>query len=226
MRSGVISFFIEPEIVSDAATRIQSKKGIRIRVAKAVRNVRIAALELTTMKAKTALNRAPKSYSAAVVIRRAVRSDLTAVNDIYNHYVWHSTCTYQEEPETTASRRQWFGQHGAKHPVVVAEVNDEVVGWGSLSAYHPRSAYRRTVENSVYVHHQHHRRGVGSLLLNDLIVRARGLGHHAIIAGIDAEQAASVALHDRFGFQKVGQFRQVGFKFGRWLDVIYLELVL
>jgi phosphinothricin acetyltransferase len=110
--------------------------------------------------------------------------------------------------------------------VIVAEVNGEVVGWGSLSAYHSRSAYRRTVENSVYVHHQHHRRGIGSLLLKELIVRARTIGHHAIIAGIDAEQVASVVLHDRFGFQKVGHFRQVGFKFGRWLDVVYMELVL
>jgi phosphinothricin acetyltransferase len=178
------------------------------------------------MKTKTGLKRVPKTSSAPVVIRPAARSDLSAVNEIYNYYVLHSTCTYQEEPETIASRRQWFGRHGAKHPVVVAEVNDEVVGWGSLSAYHPRSAYRRTVENSVYVHHQHHRRGMGSLLLKDLIVRARAFGHHAIIAGIDAEQAGSVALHDRFGFQKVGQFRQVGFKFRRWLDVIYMELVL
>ena len=101
-----------------------------------------------------------------------------------------------------------------------------MAGWGSLSAYHARSAYRRTVENSVYVHHQHHRRGIGSLLLQELIVRARRLGHHAIIAGIDADQPASVALHAKFHFEKVGHLKQVGFKFGRWLDVIYMELML
>jgi len=159
------------------------------------------------------------------IIRPATESDLAAINDIYNHYVLHSTCTYQEEPEPLDGRRQWFHHHGEKHPVIVAELDGRVIGWGSLSAYHPRSAYRRTVENSVYVHHQMHRRGVGSLLLQDLIVRARNLGHRAIIAGIDADQAASVALHARFHFEKAGHLKQVGFKFDRWLDVIYMELI-
>ena len=162
----------------------------------------------------------------AFVIRPANEADLGAINDIYNHYVLHSTCTYQEEPESLESRRQWLAHHGELHPVIVAALDEQVVGWGSLSAYHARSAYRRTVENSVYVHHQYHRRGIGSRLLQELIARSRSLGHHAIIAGIDAEQAASEALHVRFGFEKVGQIKQVGFKFGRWLDVIYMELLL
>lgn len=159
-------------------------------------------------------------------IRPATEADLFAINDIYNHYVLHSTCTYQEEPETLDDRRLWFRRHGEKHPVIVAEMAGHVVGWGSLSAYHPRSAYRHTVENSVYVHHQHHRKGIGSLLLQELIFKARGLDHRVIIAGIDAEQTASVALHTKLRFEKVGHFQQVGFKFGRWLDVIYMELKL
>jgi L-amino acid N-acyltransferase YncA len=162
----------------------------------------------------------------AATIRAATESDLGAINDIYNHYVKHSTCTYQEELEPLESRQRWFGRHGDQHPVIVAESDGQVVGWGALSAYHPRSAYRRTVENSVYVHHQYHRRGIGSLLLQELIARARKLGHHAIIAGIDAEQTASVVLHARFQFGKVGHFKQIGFKFGRWLDVVYMELIL
>ncbi len=163
---------------------------------------------------------------ANVNIRAAKETDLVAINGIYNHYVLHSTCTYQEEPEPIENRRQWFHHHGDEHPVIVAEEAGRVIGWGSLSAYHARSAYRRTVENSVYIHHEHHRRGVGSILLQTLIDRARGVGHRAIIAGIDSEQAASVALHAKFQFEKVGHFRQVGFKFGRWLDVIYMELVI
>ncbi|HZV35889.1 MAG TPA: GNAT family N-acetyltransferase, partial [Verrucomicrobiae bacterium] len=106
-------------------------------------------------------------------IRPAIESDLAAINEIYNHYVLHSTCTYQEEPETIEARREWFRHHGEKHPVIVADRDGLVLGWGSLSAYHPRSAYRRTVENSIYVHHQFHRHGIGSLLLGDLILRAR-----------------------------------------------------
>jgi L-amino acid N-acyltransferase len=159
-------------------------------------------------------------------IRPATDSDLVAINDIYNYYVLHSTCTYQEEPDSLEDRQRWFKHHGDKHPVIVAVADRQVVGWGSLSPYHPRSAYRHTVENSVYVHHEHFRKGIGALLLQDLIVRSRALGHKAIIALIDAEQTASVAVHSKFHFEKVGHLRQVGFKFGRWLDVIYMELTL
>jgi L-amino acid N-acyltransferase len=159
------------------------------------------------------------------MIRLAQQEDLAAINEIYNYYVLHSTCTYQESPETIESRREWFERHGGRHPITVAEVDGRVVGWGSLSSYHPRSAYRNTVENSVYVHHEFHRRGIGEFILADLISRAKVIGHHAIIAGIDAEQAGSVALHRKFRFEHVGRMREVGFKFGRWLDVIYMELV-
>lgn len=159
-------------------------------------------------------------------IRPASETDLVAINDIYNHFVHHSTCTYQEEPELIEDRRRWFNHHGEKHPVIVAEAAGRVIGWGSLSPFHPRSAYRRTVENSIYIHHDYHRRGVGSLLLEDLIARSRQLGHRVIIAGIDGEQVASMALHAKFGFEKVGHLKRVGFKFGRWLDVIYMQLSL
>lgn len=162
----------------------------------------------------------------AVTIRAATPADLDVINDIYNHYVLHSTCTYQEEPEPLKGRRQWFEHHGERHPVIVAEVDGQVAGWGSLSPYKARTAYRHTVENSVYVHHQLHRRGIGSLLLQELVSRARSLGYRAIIAVIDAGQPGSVALHTKFGFVEVGHLKQVGFKFDRWLDVIYMELLL
>ena len=170
--------------------------------------------------------RPAKLRNKPVVVRAATESDLTSINDIYNHYVFHSTCTYQDQPEPLAARQEWFRQHGEKHPVIVAEINGDVVGWGSLAAYHVRCAYRHTVENSVYVHHQHQRRGIGSLILKELISRARGVGHRAIIAGIDADQSGSIAVHTKFNFEKVGHFKQVGFKFNRWLDVIYMELIL
>ncbi|HEY1788566.1 MAG TPA: GNAT family N-acetyltransferase [Verrucomicrobiae bacterium] len=157
-------------------------------------------------------------------IRTATESDLAAINDIYNYYVPNSTCTYQEQPDTMDDRLQWFRHHGEKHPVTVALDNGQVVGWGSLSPFRERSAYRYTVENSVYVHHEHHRRGIGSLLLKDLITRGRHLGHRVIIAGIDGEQTASVAIHAKFHFKKAAHLHQAGFKFGRWLDVIYMEL--
>jgi L-amino acid N-acyltransferase YncA len=162
----------------------------------------------------------------APTIRLARRDDLPAINDIYNHYVAHSTCTYQETPEALASREAWFDRHGPAHPVTVAEVDGVIVGWGSLSPFHPRSAYRFTVENSVYVHHAHHRRGIGEALLVDLIARARASGHRSIVALIDADQPASVGIHAKHGFAPAGHLRQVGYKFDRWLDVVHMQLTL
>ena len=161
-----------------------------------------------------------------IVIRQAAAADLEAVNAIYNYFVLHSTCTYQMEPETAADRRAWFDRHGPQHPVLVAERAGEVLGWGSLSPFHARAGYRHTAENSVYVRHDAHRRGIGSALLKELILRARQIGHHTIIGGIDGEQAASIALHAKYGFVQVAHLREAGFKFGRWLDVIYMQLML
>lgn len=159
-------------------------------------------------------------------IRIATVADLAAINDIYNFYVLHSTTTYQVEPETIDDRHRWFAARGPQHPVIVAERDERIVGWGSLSRYHARAAYARTVENSVYVHHEHQRTGVGSAILADLIERASILGHHTIIAGIDADQAASIALHARFEFVRVGHMKEVGRKFERWLDVVYMQRML
>ena len=161
-----------------------------------------------------------------IQIRAATVADLRAINDIYNHYVGSSTCTYQEEPESMGDRSAWFAAHGDAHPITVAVVADEVVGWGSLSPYRERSAYRFTVENSVYVRHDVQRRGIGRLLLADLIERGRAAGHHTIVAVIDAEQAGSIALHLAMGFRDGGELRELGFKFGRWLNVRYLQLML
>ena len=172
------------------------------------------------------MKHSPQEISTAVAIRPATESDLVAINDIYNHYVLHSTCTYQTEPETPEAREAWFAHHGPPHPITVALSGGGVVGWGSLSRFHPRAAYGRTVENSVYVHPDHQRQGIGRAILADLIERAAALGHHTIIAGIDAEQAPSVAIHAAHGFVQVGRLKEVGFKFGRWLDVVYMQKIL
>lgn len=161
-----------------------------------------------------------------LTIRLACPSDLPAINDIYNFYVLNSTASYQDEPETIDSRKAWFARHDRAHPVTVARLGGMIVGWSSLSPFHTRSAYRRTVESSVYVDSSSHRRGVGRALMVDIISRARMAGHHSIIALIDAEQAPSLALHERLGFARVGHLREAGLKFERWLDVIYMQLML
>lgn len=163
---------------------------------------------------------------APASIRPATEADAVAINDIYNYYVQNSTSTYQEELEPIESRRRWLSNHGAAHPVIVAEQGSCILGWAALSPFHARSAYRRTVEDSVYVHHEHRRKGIGSMLLQHLIVRARVVGHHAIIGLIDAAQVPSIALHARFGFREMGRLEEVGFKFGTFLNVVYMELLL
>ena len=159
-------------------------------------------------------------------LRPATKADLPAINAIYNHYVLHSTCTYQTEPSTAEERLEWFRQHGEKHPVIVAEEEGQVVGWGSLSRFHPRAAYGHSVEDSVYLHHEWLGRGVGGILLGELLRLAKELGHHTVLGGIDADQAASVALHAKFGFVKVSHLKEVGYKQGRWLDVIWMQKML
>jgi L-amino acid N-acyltransferase len=159
-------------------------------------------------------------------IRLATGDDLNRINEIYNYYVLHSTCTYQTEPCTPEERAEWFGHHGEKHPVTVLELDGQIVGWGALSTFRERAAYDRTVEDSVYLRHDVHRKGLGAMILTDLIQRARTLEHHVIIASIDGEQSASVALHKKLGFELCAHLREVGQKFDRWLDVVYMQLTL
>jgi phosphinothricin acetyltransferase len=161
-----------------------------------------------------------------LTIRLARESDLAAINAIYNHYVLHSTCTYQVTPETNEARLTWFREHGGAHPVTVAELDGAIVGWAALNRFHKREAYAHTVENSVYVRHDLHRRGIGRTLLADSIERARQLGHHTILACISAEQGGSIALHKAFGFVEAAYLRELGWKQGQWLDVVYLQLLL
>lgn len=160
-------------------------------------------------------------------IRLATPADLPAINDIYNYYVPRSTCTYQLEPETLESRQAWFQAHSPeKYPVTVAELDGQIAGWGSLSKFRDRAAYDGTVEASIYIRHDSHRRGLGRTLLTDLIDRARAIGYHTLIGGCSADQTASLALQESLGFTRVAHFKEVGYKFDQRLDVIFLQLIL
>ena len=161
-----------------------------------------------------------------VQVRLATEADLPAIRAIYNHYVTTSTCTFQVEPDSEEDRRNWFLNRGPSHPVVVAEAGWEVVGWGALSAWKSRCAYARSVEASVYVQPDWQRRGIGRAILLDLIDRARAAGHHTIIGGACTEHSGSLALQRGLGFESIGCFREVGWKFGKWLDVHYMQRIL
>lgn len=161
-------------------------------------------------------------------IRPAQRSDCPAILDIYNEAVLTTTASYDYEPRSLEHRLQWFdARQRDRYPIFVAiDASDRVVGWSALNPFHDRPGYRFTCENSIYIDSHSRGQGIGKLLLAPLIEAAGQRGLHAIIACIDASNPVSIRLHAGFGFETVGHFKRVGYKFGRWLDVVYMEKLL
>ncbi len=159
-------------------------------------------------------------------IRNAKETDLPQMLDIYNEIIANTTAVFQYDPHTLDMRKEWFAQKQKEgFPVFVAEENCEVVGFSTIGAFRNWQAYKYSVENSVYVRADQRGKGIGKLLLQPLIDAASQMGMHTIIAGIDASNETSIALHKQFGFVEVAYFKEVGYKFGRWLDLIFLQLV-
>ena len=159
--------------------------------------------------------------------RLAERRDAEALRDIYNVEVLESTVTFDLVPRSLAEQVAWIDEHAGGHPAIVAVGDDDsVVGFASLSPYRPRPAYAPTVEDSVYVHRDRCGDGIGRLLLGDLVELARSHGFHSAIGRIVGGHEASIALHRACGFEEVGRERQVGRKFGRWLDVVLMQRML
>jgi phosphinothricin acetyltransferase len=162
-----------------------------------------------------------------VHIRPAELTDATAIMDIYNPVVETSTATFDLIPRTLDQQLEWLSDRSGARIVLVAHADDgTVTGFAALSPYRDRAAYSTTVEDSVYVHADHQGRGVGRLLLDALVETARAHGFHAVMARIVADHDASIALHAVCGFEIVGHEREVGRKFGRWLDVTLMERLL
>jgi phosphinothricin acetyltransferase len=160
-------------------------------------------------------------------VRAATADDLPGILEIYNHVVLHSTATADLEPLTLEARRRWFDDHAAAGlPIWVAELDGRVAGFAALNRHRERPGYRFTVENSVYVAEASRGRGVGRALLEETVRKARELGLHTILAGISGDNAASLALHARFGFVEAARFKEAVYKFNHWIDVIYLQLLL
>ncbi len=162
-----------------------------------------------------------------ITIRPARETDLPEILDIYNHVILHTTAVYQYEPQTLEMRKAWYDSKLKDgYPIFIAEDAGRVAGLSSYGPFRAWAAYKYTVENSVYVAADQRGKGIARLLMQPLIDAARSQGYHAIIAGIDASNDASIGLHQSFGFEEVAHFRQVGYKFGRWLDLKFLELLL
>ncbi|MDA4137329.1 MAG: GNAT family N-acetyltransferase [Thaumarchaeota archaeon] len=174
----------------------------------------------------TARPRRESRAGRGIAVRDARRADLPALLDIYNDAVLASPATFDLEPLTLAQRRRWFSEHGRLHPLVVAESDQRVVGYASLSPFRDKPGYSKSAEDSVYVHKDFQGRGVGTMLMKEILARAVNLGYHTIVAGIVPPNEASVRLHEGLGFAYVGNFKEVGFKFLRWQDVAFYQLFL
>jgi phosphinothricin acetyltransferase len=156
-------------------------------------------------------------------IRPANLADAEAIRTIYNTEVLSTTVTFDLVERSEEEQRAWIEEHQGVYPAVVAVVDGEVAGFASLSPYRPRPAYSTTAEDSVYVAAAFRGQGVGSALLQSIVELAKAHGFHAIMARIVGDHEVSIALHQRCGFGLVGIEREVGRKFGRWLDVALMQ---
>jgi len=157
-------------------------------------------------------------------MREATDSDLPEILAIYNDVIETSTAVYSETRTTLEERRDWFrARVGQGYPVIVAADETGITGYGSFGDFRAWPGYKFTVEHSVHVRADRRAHGIGAAIVAELVRRAKGLGKHVMIAGIDADNIASLRLHERLGFEKVAHFREVGWKFGRWLDLVFMQ---
>ena len=159
-------------------------------------------------------------------IRTAVRTDVPAITEIYNSAVLKTTATFDTEPKTVEERTGWFDAHDSGHPVIVYELDGEVVGWAALGKYSPKKAYAGTAELSVYVSEGFRGRGIGKSLTVEILRRGKKTGIRAVLSRIASDNAVSIRLHEDLGFFLAGTLREVGVKFGMVLDVHIYQILL
>jgi phosphinothricin acetyltransferase len=160
-----------------------------------------------------------------VHVRHAVEGDLEAINRLYNDAVLTGVATWDEAPWPIERRRDWFAEHDEATPILVAEVGGEFAGMAYLSLWSPKTGYRFTREDTIYVEPRFHAQGVGTVLLTALLEEARRLGVHTVIASIESSNDASMALHRKLGFELAGELREAGFKFEAWRGTTYMQIV-
>ena len=162
-----------------------------------------------------------------ITVRNATINDLQQMLDIYNEIIKNTTAVFQYEPHTLQQRAEWFAQKQKEnYPVFIAEENNIVLGFSTFGQFRNWQAYKHSVENSVYVKADCRGKGIGKLLLQPLIDAAKQMQFHTIIAGIVADNEASIALHKQFGFVEIAHFKEVGYKFDKWLDLKFLQLMI
>ena len=161
------------------------------------------------------------------MIRDATEGDLPAICAIYNDAVLNTTAIWNEQPVDLANRQAWFeARQAQRYPILVALENGEVTGYASFGDWRPFEGFRYSVEHSVYIRHNQRGKGLGPRLMQTLIERARSADKHVMVAAIESGNQASIRLHERLGFVTTGQMPQVGVKFGRWLNLTFMQLIL
>jgi phosphinothricin acetyltransferase len=167
----------------------------------------------------------PTSKSRLLIdVAEAVRADMPEILAIYNEVIRNSTAVYSEVEFTAERGDAWFDAKAAQRwPFLVARDASGIVGFGTLGDFRAWPCYQFSVEHSVHVRVDRRGVGIGRALVEELIARAAALGKHVMVAGIDADNAVSIGLHERLGFSVVGRLHEVGFKFGRWLDLVFME---
>lgn len=158
-------------------------------------------------------------------IRNAKGKDLDAITEIYNEAIRNTKATFDTQPKTAPEQKEWFEEHDAKHPLLVAEQAESIVGWASLSRWSDRCAYSGTAEVSLYVKEGYRGKGLGKALLKELVHEGESAGLHTIVARISEGNDVSLHLFESEGFEQVGIMREVGRKFGKLLDVYMLQKI-
>ena len=162
-----------------------------------------------------------------ITVRNAKAADLPAILEIVNYSILNSTANYNYTAQDIEDQEKWFAEKQSKDfPVIVARDKDSVIGFATYGTFREKTGYRFTVEHSVYVTQNYIGKGIGKLLLEHLIALAKAEGYHTMIGVIDAENEGSIAFHEKFGFTTTGTIREVAYKFDRWLDLVFMQLLL
>lgn len=162
-----------------------------------------------------------------IAVRKAIENDLPQILDIYNDAIINTTAVFQYDVHTMEMRKEWFAQKQKDgFPIFVAVEDNTVVGFSTFGLFRAWQGYKYSVEHSIYVEKNQRGKGIGKMLLKPLIDEAKKMNMHTIIAGIDADNKISIGFHKQFGFVEVGYIKEVGWKFERWLDLVFMQLIL
>lgn len=162
-----------------------------------------------------------------IIIRPVSQQDLEAILDIVNYNIMNTTAIYDYDVKSLHEIEQWFADKQVNAwPLLVAEVDGSVAGYATYGTFRTKEGYKYTVEHSVYVSRAYHGKGIGSKLLQRLITLARQQGYHTMVGCIDADNTGSIAFHKKYGFTEAGLLKQSAFKFGKWLDLLFMQLLL